>query len=73
MTFNTLFMLYLMVSLSFISLIWVYSHYRSRRRQFFSTAERLLKCEYCHFSYLEDSSKTLNRCPQCHLLSKDEK
>ncbi len=70
LTFNTLFILYLSLTLATVLGIWIYSHYRMRRRSIFTTEKALFICEYCHFAYLEDSVKQLNRCPQCDLFNK---
>ena len=71
LTFNTLFTLYLSLTLLTVLGIWIYSHYRMRRRTFFTTERTLCVCEYCHFTYLEESARQLNRCPQCGLFNKD--
>jgi hypothetical protein len=70
LTFNTMFMLYLGGTLAIILGIWLYSHYRMRRRIFFPIEQDLFICEYCHFAYIEESVKHLNRCPQCGLYNK---
>jgi len=70
MTFNTLFLLYLSVTVSMVFGIWIYSHYRTRRRTFFPEEKSLCVCEYCHYAYVEDSIKPLNKCPQCGLFNK---
>lgn len=71
LTFNAFFMLYLATTLTIVLGIWIYSHYRMKQRLFFSTEHTLFICEYCHFTYLEEDIKSLNRCPQCSLLNKD--
>ena len=70
LTFNTFFILYLALTLIIVLGIWIYSHYRMKRRTFFTTEKALFICEYCHFAYLEESVKELNRCPQCSLYNK---
>jgi ribosomal protein L37AE/L43A len=70
LTFNTLFILYLSLTVATVLGIWIYSHYRIRQRLFFTTEKALFICEYCHFAYVEDSSKQLNCCPQCGLFNK---
>lgn len=70
LTYNTLLMLYLSATLTLILGVWIYSHYRTRRRVFFSTEKTLCMCEYCHYAYVEDSAQELNRCPQCGLFNK---
>lgn len=63
-------MLYLSITFAAVLGIWIYSHYRMRRRTFFTTEKALFICEYCHFAYVEDSAKLLNKCPQCSLFNK---
>jgi ribosomal protein L37AE/L43A len=70
LTFNTVFMLYLSLTMALVLGIWIYSHYRMRNRTFFMTERALFICEYCHFAYVEDRMKQLNRCPQCGLFNK---
>lgn len=71
LTFNTLFILYLGLTIAVVLGIWIVSHYRIRRRTFFSTEKALFICEYCLFAYIEDGVKHLNRCPQCGLYNKE--
>lgn len=71
LTFNTLFILYLSLTLSVILGFWLYSHYRMRKRSFFPSEKSLCVCEFCHFAYVEESAKQLNRCPQCGLFNKE--
>ncbi|WP_068469139.1 hypothetical protein [Candidatus Protochlamydia phocaeensis] len=70
LTFNTALMLYLSLALLIVLGVWVYSHYRTRRRTILSCEQDLFVCEYCHYAYLEESIKQLNRCPQCGLYNK---
>jgi hypothetical protein len=70
LTFNTVFILYLCLTLVVVLGIWIYSHYRMRGRIYFTTEKALFICEYCHYAYVEDSAKKLNRCPQCGLYNK---
>ncbi|WP_042282419.1 hypothetical protein [Candidatus Protochlamydia sp. R18] len=70
LNFTTAFMLYLGVTISALLGTWVYSHYRTRKQTIFSTEQSLFVCEYCHFAYLEENIKELNRCPQCNLFNK---
>jgi ribosomal protein L37AE/L43A len=70
LTFNTMFMLYLSMTLATVLGIWIYSHYRMRYRTIFTSENALFICEYCHFAYLEDSVRKINQCPQCGLFNK---
>lgn len=69
LTFNTIFILYLSLTLMGILGMWIYSHYRMCRRKIFTSEKALFVCEYCHFAYVEDHAKQLNRCPQCNLFN----
>lgn len=71
LTFNTLFILYLGVTVLMILGTWIYSHYRVKKRVFFTLEKALFVCEFCHYSYLEEEAKQLNRCPQCGLYNKE--
>jgi hypothetical protein len=70
LTFNALFLIYLCGAISFVMGIWIYSHYRMRNRVFLPIEKALCICEFCHFAYVEESSRQLNRCPQCGLFNK---
>lgn len=70
LTYNTLLILYLSLTLSFVLGTWIYSHYRTRKRTFFPPEKSLCICEYCHFAYVEESANPLNRCPQCGLFNR---
>lgn len=71
LTFNTVFILYLAMTLTIVLSIWIYSHYRTRRRVFTAPEKVLCVCEYCLFAYVEQSINTLNRCPKCGLYNKE--
>jgi ribosomal protein L37AE/L43A len=70
LNFTTAFMLYLGITLLSILGIWIFSHYRTKKQIIFSTEHALFVCEYCHFAYLEENIKELNKCPQCNLFNK---
>lgn len=67
---NTAVMLYLGLTLGILLGIWGYHHYRSRSKKIFTEEQELLVCEYCHFAYLEDITKSVNQCPQCQSFNK---
>lgn len=71
LTFNTFFLVYLGVTIAVVLGIWIFTHYRSRKRTFFTSEKDLFVCEYCHFAYVEEGVKKLNRCPQCGLINKE--
>lgn len=66
LTFASAFMLYLCMTLFILFGLWVYHHYRTRRREILPCEQELVVCEYCSFAYLEESSKKVTKCPQCH-------
>lgn len=70
LTFNTAFMLYLGLTLIGVMGVWIYSHYRTRKQVFFPNEKTLFQCEFCHYAYVDESAKQLNRCPQCGLINK---
>lgn len=69
-SFTTAFMLYLGMTLLAVLGIWIFSHYKTRKRSYYSDEQALFVCEFCHYAYLEDSAQELNRCPQCGLINK---
>ena len=70
LTFTTAFMLYLGLTLMFVMGIWIYSHFKSKQKTIFTCEKELFICEFCHYAYLEDQIKKLNKCPQCGLFNK---
>lgn len=66
LTPTTALMLYLFLTLGVLMLIWAWSHYHQRGRKVSLTEQKLHICEYCHFAYVEDQTKSVNRCPQCN-------
>ncbi len=73
LTFTTAFMLYLVATIIIVLGVWLHSHYHSRNRQFLPSEQELFVCEFCHFAYVEQSAKKLNRCPQCNLINEKNK
>jgi len=65
LTFSTAFMLYLSLTLSVVLGIWGVTHFSSRKKKILPEEKLLRVCEYCHYVYLEESHKDVNRCPQC--------
>lgn len=70
LSFGTAFMLYLLFTLTLILGLWFYSHYQTKHKEILPYEQDLYICEYCHFAYLEEPTKDVNRCPQCHSLNK---
>lgn len=63
---TTALMLYLGITLFTLLGLWVSRHYQTRGRKIHLPEKDLYICEYCHFAYLEEGIKKINRCPQCH-------
>lgn len=63
---TTAIMLYLMTTLLMILGIWSWRHYKTRRQKVITIEKELVKCEYCHFAYLDEKAKEVSQCPQCH-------
>lgn len=69
LTFANAFLLYLIFTTVIILTIWLYSHYRQRNKTYLPLEQELFICEFCHFAYVDQSAKKLNRCPQCQLIN----
>lgn len=67
---STLAMLYLASTLGFLLGIWIYQHYRDRKKRIVTISQELHVCEYCHFPYLDTISKAVTKCPQCSCFNK---
>jgi uncharacterized paraquat-inducible protein A len=73
LTFTMAFMLYLSLTLFTVMGFWIYSHFRTKSKTILTCEKELCVCEFCHYAYLEEQIKTLNKCPQCGLLNKNIK
>ena len=75
MTLPNAFMLYLGGTLAVLLFFWIYHNLMMRKKKLIPYERRLLVCEYCSFSYLEELFKAVTQCPQCHSFNKkkDEK
>lgn len=62
----TALLLYLGATLLCLFGIWIFSHYRTRRRRFMPLEKELTVCEFCHFAYLDAGIKSITRCPCCN-------
>lgn len=70
LSFTSAFLFYLGATLFIVLGLWIFSHYKTRQKIILSSEKTLFVCEFCHFTYLEESIKKLNQCPQCGLLNK---
>jgi len=62
--------LYLSATLMLVLSLWIYHHYRFRRKKLIVAAQELFVCEYCHFAYLAELGKKVTQCPQCKSFNK---
>jgi predicted Zn-ribbon and HTH transcriptional regulator len=62
---TTAMMLYLGMTLGIVLIIWVFQHIQKRKKKISLIEQSLYTCEYCTFTYLEDASKKVNKCPSC--------
>ena len=69
---NTAMMIYLTITLSIILGLWISHHYKSKKRKIVTADQRLHRCEYCHFAYLEFDFKKITQCPQCNLYNTEK-
>lgn len=71
LTLMTALLLYLGLTLAIVLGLWTYHHYCTRSKQILSGEQQLRICEYCHYTYLADSIKTVTQCPQCKSYNKN--
>lgn len=62
---ETAFTLYLGITLGMVLGIWIYHHFRSRKRKIRTVHQKLTTCEYCHFAFLTNPDRPIAKCPQC--------
>lgn len=70
LSLDTIFLIYLGITLSTILGVWTHSHYKKKKEILYSPEESSYRCEFCHFVYLTEETQDLNRCPQCGLYNK---
>ncbi len=66
----TALMLYLCLTLGILLGIWVYHHFRSRKKKIVVIEKKLFVCEYCNNAYLDGIVNSLTKCPQCGSFNK---
>lgn len=67
----TAFFLYLFATLILLVSLWLKFFLRSHKKEaYFTEANSLYLCEYCHFVYMERTGQPNTRCPQCQSLNK---
>jgi len=68
---STAFMLYLAFTLTILMVLGVTSYLRSRKKLILPAATILCICEYCHHTYVADSTKKVSQCPQCQSFNQE--
>lgn len=48
--------------------IWIYTELTVRRPQRYLGQQYLWRCTFCSFTYLDESSSALSKCPRCESL-----
>lgn len=64
------FMIYLGLTLGMILFVWIYTHYKFKKKKILTFEKELFICEFCHYAYVEEEANRLNKCPQCGLYNK---
>ncbi len=60
---------YVVVMLSALTVIALYSELRRRRFEPSPSADRIFRCNKCAFVYTDDADVDRSRCPQCGALN----
>lgn len=68
---TTALLLYLASLLFPLLIIWLHTHLKQRKKTLPPPLYQLVFCEYCCYNYLAESDRTVNKCPQCHALNKN--
>jgi ribosomal protein L37AE/L43A len=66
----TALMLYLCLTLATLFGIWVYHHFRWRKKKIVILEKKLFICEYCNNAYLDGIGNSLTKCTQCGSFNK---
>gem|GEM_PF-4499601 len=61
-------MTYLALFLALCLTVWLLSHKKNGKKAILPERYRLMRCEYCHFSYLAED--TISKCPECAQFNK---
>lgn len=67
---GTAVILYVALGVLTVLAAWSYQHYR-RRPKLELAVQQLYICEYCNCIYLGSRLKSINRCPECQSLNKN--
>lgn len=61
-------MIYLGITAIALLCIWLRKSRKSKDVITFSS--KMILCEFCHLGYIDDTRKSLTRCPHCQFLNK---
>ena len=70
---DTACVLYLGVAILTVIGVWFFQHKRAKKKEILTFNTTHFTCEFCYAKYLEDPTKVLTRCPECHSLNKNVK
>lgn len=62
---SSVFVLFLGLILFLYLGVWLFGHLRGRKKEAIPPPFQLQTCEYCAYTYLTKTSKSLSTCPQC--------
>ena len=65
MSIEGVILVYIVVTLSVVSLLAMYTSHRQRRFAPTRSEDSIYKCEDCEAVYTDDADVDLSRCPQC--------
>jgi hypothetical protein len=68
---TTALLLYLGLFLTICFGAWIFTHFKSCKKQAVPPFFLLLRCEYCHFNYLGKNGEKITQCPQCRSFNKN--
>jgi hypothetical protein len=65
MSIQTLFLVYVVTTLSVLAIVATYAEFRRRRFEPGPSEDRLFRCEKCGYVYTDDPDVDRSRCSQC--------
>ena len=69
---TTALMLYLGLILFGMLAVWILQNFVSKKKPILPLEKKLFTCEFCHFPYLDSSTKKITRCPGCKSYNKQD-
>lgn len=73
LTPTTALMVYLGMTLAGLLGLWTTQHYLSKKKPLPPAEKTMSICEFCHFAYLDEESKSITRCPRCQSYNTQKK